>query len=161
MRENISPYVNEGIIRMQAAATVFTVRTQPGRPVEVTGDLRSWVQEQPVSTGQCVVWLKHTSAGLLICENADPDVLTDLRRYLWDLAPDGDPRFVHTAEGPDDMPAHVRSVLTGCQLTIPVIDGRLQLGTWQGVFVWEFRAQPHRRELAVSLLGMGTRAAGA
>ncbi|MEC9408427.1 MAG: secondary thiamine-phosphate synthase enzyme YjbQ [Pseudomonadota bacterium] len=145
---------------MHVANTLLSLRTRGGEFKEVTAELRSWVDQQPITQGLCTVWLRHTSAGLLICENADPDVLIDLRRFLWDLAPDGDPRFVHTAEGPDDMPAHVRSVLTGCQLTIPVIDGRLQLGTWQGVFVWEFRAQPHRRELAVSLLGMGTRAAG-
>lgn len=138
---------------MQATATELSVQTRPGEFTEITGQVRDWLAQQTVTTGQCGLWLKHTSAGLIVCENADPDVLRDLRRYLWDLAPDGDPRFVHTAEGPDDMPAHVRSVLTGCQLTIPVMEGRMQLGTWQGIYVCEFRAQPHRRRLVISLVG--------
>lgn len=120
---------------------------------EITGQLQDWVAAQAVTTGQCTVWLAHTSAGLLVCENADPDVQRDLGRFLWDLAPDGDPRYIHTAEGPDDMSAHVRSTLTGCHLTMPVIDARLALGTWQGVFVWEFRASTHQRQVAVSLVG--------
>ena len=138
---------------MTAVATEFTLATKPGALPEFTDELSTWVRSQSIRIGQCALWLRHTSAGLIICENADPDVLRDLRRFLWDLAPDGDPRYIHTAEGPDDMSAHVKSVLTGCQLTIPVVDGRLQLGTWQGVFVWEFRAQAHRRRVSVSLVG--------
>ncbi|PWN56305.1 secondary thiamine-phosphate synthase enzyme YjbQ [Abyssibacter profundi] len=139
---------------MHSASTVLSLQTRGGQLVEFTTELERWVAQQPITEGLCSVWLRHTSAGLIVCENADPDVQRDLRRYLWDLVPDGDTRFVHTAEGPDDMPAHVRSVLTGCQLSIPIIAGQLQLGTWQGVFVWEFRAQSHRRTLAVSLLGV-------
>ncbi|WP_348674934.1 secondary thiamine-phosphate synthase enzyme YjbQ [uncultured Abyssibacter sp.] len=138
---------------MSAAATEFSISTNPGALTEFTDDVARWVTAQGIRTGQCALWLRHTSAGLIVCENADPDVQHDLRTYLWDLAPDGDPRYIHTAEGPDDMSAHVRSVLTGCQLTIPVMDGRLQLGTWQGLFVWEFRAQSHRRRVSVSLVG--------
>ncbi len=121
--------------------------------IDVTGDVAHWLSAQRAGDGLLTLFLRHTSASLTIQENADPDVLRDLRRFLWDLAPDGDPRYIHTAEGPDDMSAHVKSVLTGCQLTIPVVDGRLQLGTWQGVFVWEFRAQAHRRRVSVSLVG--------
>ena len=138
---------------MTAVATEFTLATKPGALTEFTDERSTWVRSQSIRIGQCALWLRHTSAGLIICENADPDVLRDLRRFLWDLAPDGDPRYIHTAEGLDDMSAHVKSVLTGCQLTIPVVDGRLQLGTWQGVFVWEFRAQAHRRRVSVSLVG--------
>lgn len=138
---------------MAAVATTLQVETRPGQLIEITRRLTDWVADQTIEVGQCTVWLAHTSAGLIVSENADPDVQHDLRRYLWDLAPDGDARHQHTAEGPDDMPAHIRSVLTGCHLTIPVIDGRLALGTWQGVFVWEFRAAAHTRRVAVSLVG--------
>jgi secondary thiamine-phosphate synthase enzyme len=89
----------------------------------------------------------------MICENADPDVRRDLERFMSDLAPDGDPRFVHTAEGDDDMPAHVRSVLTQTDLTLPVRDGRLALGTWQGIYVWEHRTLGHRRRILVTVQG--------
>lgn len=109
--------------------------------------------ESPVLGGMCQVFIRHTSASLLISENADPDVLRDLETFLSDMVPDGDPRFVHTAEGPDDMPAHIRSALTQTSLSIPVIDGRLALGTWQGIFLWEHRYRPHRRELVVSFWG--------
>jgi len=131
----------------------LTVNTRAGQLHEFTAELAAWVRKQVITEGLCSLWLRHTSAGLIVCENADPDVQRDLRTYLWDLVPDGDPRYIHTAEGPDDMSAHVRSVLTDCQLTIPVADGRLQLGTWQGLFVWEFRAQSHRRRVSVSLVG--------
>jgi secondary thiamine-phosphate synthase enzyme len=99
------------------------------------------------------VFTAHTSASLMICENADPDVRRDLETFMADLAPDGDPRFVHTAEGPDDMPAHLRSILTQTDLTIPVRDGRLALGTWQGVYLWEHRLRPHARRVVVTVQG--------
>lgn len=138
---------------MQIVSNEWSVSTRPGQLHEITADVSSWVDRQRITEGQCTLWLRHTSAGLLVCENADPDVLYDLKTFYRDLVPDGDDRFVHTAEGPDDMPAHVRSVMTGCQLTIPVLDGRLQLGTWQGVFVWEFRAHAHERRVVASLIG--------
>jgi secondary thiamine-phosphate synthase enzyme len=97
------------------------------------------------------VFLVHTSASLVICENADPDVRRDLETFMADLAPDGDRRFVHTTEGPDDMPAHVRSVLTQSDLSLPIRGGRLALGTWQGVYVWEHRLAPHRRRVIVTI----------
>ena len=101
--------------------------------------------------GLCHVFVVHTSASLIICENADPQVLRDLDAYLNRLVPDGDRLFKHTAEGPDDMPAHVRSVLTQTNLTIPLRDGRLLLGTWQGVFLYEHRSRGHRRRVIVTL----------
>ena len=89
----------------------------------------------------------------MLCENADPEVLRDLERFMQGLVVDGDPLFRHDAEGPDDMPAHIRSVLTHTDLTLPIRNGELQLGTWQGIFLWEHRARPHRRTLAITLIG--------
>ena len=98
-------------------------------------------------------FVRHTSASLLVQENADPDVRGDLDRFFARLVPDGDPLFRHVDEGPDDMPSHVRAALTNVQLSIPVADGRLVLGTWQGLYLWEHRQRPHRREVAAHLLG--------
>ena len=105
--------------------------------------------------GVCHVFIHHTSASLIITENADSDVQVDLDAFMARLVRDGDPVFVHTAEGPDDMSAHVRSVLTATSLTIPVQGGRCDLGTWQGVFLWEHRERPHRRRITVSFIGQG------
>ncbi len=121
--------------------------------VEITDRLSAWLQQQAVKDGLLNVFIRHTSASLIVCESADPDVLVDMARYMEDLVPDGDPRFVHRAEGPDDMAAHVRSVLTTTSLNLPVRQGRLALGTWQGVFVWEHRHAAHHRELMLTLLG--------
>ncbi len=121
--------------------------------VEVTDDVRRSVTEAGLMTGLCNVFIQHTSASLLLNENADPAVLRDLEVFFADLVPDGDPRFSHTAEGPDDMPAHVRAVLTTTTLTVPVSAGRLALGTWQGIYLWEHRSAPHRRRLLVTLYG--------
>lgn len=106
-----------------------------------------------VETGLCHVFLHHTSASLILCENADPTVHADLERFFARLVPDGDRLFQHTSEGPDDMPAHVRTVLTQNALALPVADGRLDLGTWQGLYLWEHRAHPHRRRLTVTVVG--------
>jgi secondary thiamine-phosphate synthase enzyme len=106
-----------------------------------------------VATGLANVFIHHTSASLIVGENADPDVLRDLRAFLDRLAPDGDRLFVHTAEGPDDMPAHVRSVLTATSISIPITAGRLALGTWQGVFICEHRLRPHLRRITVTVIG--------
>lgn len=103
--------------------------------------------------GLCHLFLRHTSASLCITENADPEVHRDLERYAQRLAPDGDPLFRHVEEGPDDMSAHVRSLFGGYELTVPVGDGRLLLGTWQGLYVWEHRQRPHRREVVLTLNG--------
>lgn len=131
--------------------TVVTVRT-PGRGAyDITGRIASVVDEAARATAVCHVFLQHTSASLMLCENADPDVRRDLDTFMARLVPDGDPMFRHTCEGPDDMPAHVRSVLTQSHLTLPVMDGRLALGTWQGIFLWEHRTSAHERRVVVSV----------
>lgn len=124
----------------------------PGRGlVDLTDRVADRVADSGVSTGLCHLFIRHTSASLLITENADPDVLHDLETILSRLAPDGDPRYRHTAEGPDDMSAHVRSVLTQTSLTVPVESGRLCLGTWQGLFLWEHRTGRHARRIVVTV----------
>ena len=116
-------------------------------------DLTAQIQSRVGSgAGLCNVFIRHTSASLVITENADPEVHRDLERFVSRTVPDGDPLFRHVTEGPDDMPAHVRSVLTQTSLTIPFTDGRLCLGTWQGVYLWEHRTSPHLRTVTVSLL---------
>ena len=120
---------------------------------DITSQVAAAVRNAGVATGLCHVFVTHTSASLMLCENADPDVRRDLETFMGDLAPDGDPRFVHTAEGSDDMSAHVRSVLTQSDLTIPISDGRLALGTWQGIYLWEHRVAAHRRRVVVTVHG--------
>ena len=120
---------------------------------EVTAQVAGSVSDSGVTTGLCTLFLRHTSASLLIQENADPDVRTDLEDFFARLVPDGDPRFIHTAEGDDDMAAHVRTALTSVNLSIPIGDGALALGTWQGIYVWEHRIRPHRRRIAVHIAG--------
>lgn len=125
----------------------------PGRALlEITRPCRTWVHEQGAREALLHVFCRHTSASLILCENADPDVLVDMERYLSDLVPDGDARFVHTAEGPDDMAAHIRSVLTASCLSIPVVGGDLALGTWQGLYLWEHRHRAHERRVLLSLM---------
>lgn len=118
-------------------------------------DITSWVQtiiaQAGTQRGLCQVFLHHTSASLMLCENADPDVLRDLEAFMQRLVPDGDPLFRHIAEGPDDMPAHVRTVLTQSGLQLPISQGRADLGTWQGVYLWEHRLAPQRRRLTVTI----------
>jgi secondary thiamine-phosphate synthase enzyme len=120
---------------------------------EITDEVARVVRASGVDRGLCTVFVHHTSASLIVCENADPSVRSDLERYFARLVPDGDPVFRHTAEGPDDMPAHVRSILTAASLSIPVAGSRPDLGTWQGVFLWEHRADPHRRRVTISIVG--------
>lgn len=120
---------------------------------DVTVRLRHFLDEHRVGEGLLTVFIRHTSASLVVQENADPDVRADLERFFAALVPDGDPRFAHDAEGPDDMPAHVRAALTQVQLSIPVLAGALQLGTWQAVYVYEHRTAPHRRTLALHYVG--------
>jgi secondary thiamine-phosphate synthase enzyme len=136
------------------SSTITTLEiTTPGRGFhEISPDLRQAVAQSGVATGLCHVFLRHTSASLLITENADPDVRRDLEEFVGRLVPDGDPAFAHTMEGPDDMPAHIRSVLTASELTLPVREGRLALGTWQGVYLWEHRFRAHRRRLDVTVI---------
>ena len=131
--------------------TELELATQGRGTYEITARVADFVRSSGVATGLCHVFTTHTSASLMICENADPDVRRDLETFMRDLAPDGDARFVHTAEGPDDMSAHVRSVLTQTDLTIPIRNGRLALGTWQGVYLWEHRTQAHLRRVLVTI----------
>lgn len=133
----------------------FTVATRGRGTVEITDRVRRAVADSGADRGLCTVFVHHTSASLIICENADPSVRSDLERYFARLVPDGDPIFRHTAEGPDDMPAHVRSILTQASLAIPVAGGRCDLGTWQGIFLWEHRADGHRRRVTVTVIGDG------
>jgi len=131
--------------------TEIEVATTGRGTYELTKRVAEAVTASRVATGLCHVFTTHTSASLMICENADPDVRRDLETFMADIAPDGDPRFVHQAEGPDDMPAHVRSVLTTSDLTIPISHGALALGTWQGVYLWEHRTHGHRRRVVVTI----------
>ena len=118
---------------------------------DITEALRAVVADGEVQTGLCHVFLQHTSASLVIQENADPDVLSDRDDWFTRAARDGDPRYRHTDEGPDDMSAHIRAAITQTSLMIPVVSGRLGLGTWQGVFLFEHRTNPHRRKLVITL----------
>jgi secondary thiamine-phosphate synthase enzyme len=131
--------------------TEIEVATTGRGTYELTKRVADAVRASRVATGLCHVFTTHTSASLMICENADPDVRRDLETFMADIAPDGDPRFVHTAEGPDDMPAHVRSVLTTSDLTIPITHGALALGTWQGVYLWEHRRHGHLRRVLITI----------
>jgi secondary thiamine-phosphate synthase enzyme len=135
------------------AQSGFTIHTRGRSLIEVTEKLRDAVLASGVQVGLAHVFVHHTSCSLLIGENADPVVQDDLERFFARLVPDGDPLFRHTAEGPDDMPAHVRSVLTATSLSIPVHGGKPMLGTWQGVFLWEHRKESHQRKLTVTTMG--------
>ncbi len=120
---------------------------------EFTDQAAHWLEQHGLKEGLLTLHLRHTSASLLIQENADPDVRADLERFFARLVPDGDRLFVHTVEGGDDMPAHVRTALTAVNLSIPVAGGKLRLGTWQGVYVWEHRHAPHARSIALHFIG--------
>lgn len=129
-----------------------TLTTDKGRGFyPVTQLLNDIIRDHQIDNGLCHVFIQHTSASLLITENADPQVLNDLESYMQRLVIDGDRHFTHTLEGPDDMAAHIRSTLTQTQLTLPVVNSSLALGTWQGVFVWEHRYKPHTRRLIIQL----------
>jgi secondary thiamine-phosphate synthase enzyme len=126
----------------------------PGRGlVEITRPVAGWTAGRGMESGLLTLFIRHTSASLVVQENADPDVRGDLERYFARLVPDGDKLFRHRDEGPDDMPAHVRAALTAVQLSIPISEGRLALGTWQGIYLFEHRLRPHRREVALHLVG--------
>jgi secondary thiamine-phosphate synthase enzyme len=120
---------------------------------EFTREVAAWVSQNNFQSGLVTLHLRHTSASLLIQENADPDVRRDLEKFFARLVPDGDPLFTHTIEGDDDMPAHVRTALTAVNLSIPVSQGRLALGTWQGLYLWEHRHSPHSRSIALHFVG--------
>lgn len=130
----------------------LTINTRGRGTIDITREVAELVQRSRVETGLCHVFVQHTSASLILCENADPDVRHDLETVFARLAPDGDPSYVHTAEGDDDMAAHVRSILTNAGISLPIRRGRLALGTWQGLYLWEHRTAPHRRRLVVTIV---------
>jgi secondary thiamine-phosphate synthase enzyme len=138
---------------MRQSADIISVRTSGRGLVEVTAEVAGWVDAQAIDTGLLTVFCRHTSASLLIQENAAADVRTDLEAFFDEIAPEDAARYRHRDEGPDDMPAHIRSVLTGAHLSIPVIGGRPALGTWQGLYLFEHRRRPHLRELALHVIG--------
>lgn len=138
---------------MRQAVTSVSVTTRGKGLYEFTEEVERWVTEQSVHTGLVTLFIRHTSASLTVQENADPDVVADLNEWFGRLVKEGDPHFRHTMEGPDDMPAHIRSALTATQLSIPVMNGRLALGTWQGIYVFEHRRSPHKRNVALHFIG--------
>jgi secondary thiamine-phosphate synthase enzyme len=131
----------------------LTVATRRGL-TEITDEVARVVEDAKVREGLCTVFIRHTSASLVIQENADPAVRRDLEAFLSRLVKDGDPLFTHVAEGPDDMPSHVKAALTRTSEQIPIVDGRLGLGTWQGIYVWEHRSVAHRRTILVHVAGV-------
>jgi len=139
--------------RMRNVATILKVRTHRRGLQEITAEVRAWVELQQITTGLLTLFCRHTSASLLIQENAAPEVRSDLETFFATVAPEDPDRYEHNDEGPDDMPAHLRTALTDVHLSIPLIDGRLALGTWQGIYVFEHRGRPHEREIALHLLG--------
>jgi secondary thiamine-phosphate synthase enzyme len=137
---------------MQQYLGQISVQTQGKGLYEFTREAESWVREHGDGNGLLTLFIRHTSASLTVQENADPDVIRDLEAYFARLVPENDPIYIHTMEGPDDMPAHVRSALTQTHLGIPVSQGELALGTWQGIYVFEHRRRPHRRTISMHLL---------
>lgn len=120
---------------------------------EITRKIQDIVAATSIQTGLCHLFIQHTSASIMLCENADPDVRVDLETFMQSITPDGSPMFCHTTEGPDDMPAHVRTLLTNVSLTLPVSASRCQLGTWQGIYLWEHRTAPHGRKVIITVQG--------
>tara|TARA_R110002072_G_scaffold3803_3_gene27134 strand:- start:4321 stop:4740 length:420 start_codon:yes stop_codon:yes gene_type:complete len=131
----------------------LSFNTQGRQVYEFTKDVQRFVTESGVHIGLCHLFIQHTSASLMLCENADPDVRIDLETFMQSVAPDGDPMFCHTTEGPDDMPAHIRTLITNVSLTIPITDSRCQLGTWQGIYLWEHRTHSHSRNVIITING--------
>ncbi len=137
---------------MKQLQRTLSIETRPYSFHDITDQVAKVARESGVTTGLCVVFIRHTSASLLIQENADPAVLRDLERWMRDVAPESR-RWEHDDEGPDDMPSHARSALTHTSESIPIVDGKLALGTWQGLYVWEHRRTAHRRSVVVHVLG--------
>jgi secondary thiamine-phosphate synthase enzyme len=138
---------------MKQSTKRFEVSSKGKGLYEITDQLTAWVRQAGLQTGLLTVFIQHTSASLTIQENADPDVIADLNDQFARLAPEDNKLYRHTVEGPDDMPAHIRAALTDTQLSIPVLDGKLALGTWQGIYLFEHRSAPHRRRIVLHLLG--------
>jgi secondary thiamine-phosphate synthase enzyme len=138
---------------MRQAVDILSISTRARGLVEVTGDVLNWLKRHPVQAGLLTLFCRHTSAGLLIQENAARDVRADLETFFDRLAPEDVNQYRHRDEGPYDMPAHIRAALTGVQLSIPIVQGELSLGTWQGIYLFEHRRAPHRRQIALHLIG--------
>jgi len=138
---------------MRIAQERLTIETKPREIKEITGEVASWVKRQGIARGLLTMFIPHTSASLLVQENYSPAVRQDLAAFLDRLAPEDPALYEHNDEGPDDMPAHLKSALTQVQLTIPVMEGDIRLGTWQGIFLLEHRAAPHRRDVILTLVG--------
>jgi len=132
---------------------MITVQTDGRGTINITREVKEVLRSSAIEQGLCHVFVHHTSASLIITENADSDVRRDLENYIAKLVLDGDSAYLHNQEGPDDMAAHIRSVLTQSEITIPIRSGRLALGTWQGLFLWEHRYQAHRRNLTITVSG--------
>ncbi len=135
------------------AQNELKIATQGRGTYDLSSKVQDAVAASGIETGMCHVFICHTSASLMLCENADPSVMRDLETFMSKQVPDGDPMFTHTAEGPDDMPAHVRSILTQSDLNLPVSNGQCALGTWQGIYLWEHRHAPHARRVVVTVQG--------
>lgn len=135
------------------ARTEIEVETTGRGTYDLSARVQAFVADSGIEMGMCHVFIRHTSASMMLCENADQDVMRDLETFMSDAVPDGDPRYKHIAEGPDDMSAHVRSILTQSDLNIPVSDGQCALGTWQGIYLWEHRHAPHTRRIIVTVQG--------
>ena len=131
----------------------ISIQAKGRRIYDITPQVLDWANKSGLQTGMLTLYIQHTSASLMINENYDPEVLVDMERFFERLVPDGDPLFIHTAEGPDDMPAHVRTALTQISLSIPMLDGKVALGTWQGVFLYEHRLASHTRKVLLHLIG--------
>ena len=138
---------------MRQANHKFSISTSKKGLHNITHEIKLWLTQQKFSTGLLTVFIPHTSASIVIQENADPDVLHDLTKFFQQLVPEGDSNYLHSSEGPDDMPAHIRSALTQTQISIPVNLGSLSLGTWQDIYLFEHRIQPHTRNILLHLIG--------
>jgi secondary thiamine-phosphate synthase enzyme len=147
----VAPQPKEFFVKQ--ATSILRISTGGRGLIEVTREVRGWLKGQSVSTGLVTIFCAHTSASLLIQENAAPEVRSDLEAFFERIAPENPGLYAHDDEGPDDMPAHLRAALTQVQLSIPVIDGQLALGTWQGIYLFEHRRRPHERRIALHLLG--------
>ena len=129
----------------------LNIKTNGRGTYDITSDIQKAIDIEKIDSGLCHLFLQHTSASLIFCENADSTVRADLESFMARIAPDGDPSYQHDMEGPDDMPAHIRTILTQNNLTIPIINGRCALGMWQGIYLWEHRTQEHHRKLIITL----------